>query len=310
MKVETKLMNESRVNLQSIYFIFGGIQVEKLLRKLIPKLSLYNFSLLVKLYEVYAFIRYRKKFYEILEFRKSRFVIGRDLTLFPSVYLGIYEENELDILFATQLPQEMIFWDVGANVGIYSVLLGKKFPRGKIIAFEPNLSLHSLLMQNLDLNQVTNVKIEKFGLSNTRGFVQFEISEKRAGAGKILSSSVGNAQLNSIPVITGDMYIKDFPEFKPNIIKIDVEGHEPEVVEGCLEVLREIKPVLIIEVFSNLWDSDRDDIWDHALNTLFDIYDHGTLISDGKILYIEKWNLEYLTGGMQTLIFGNHISRI
>ena len=279
--------------------------MEKYLRKLIPKFALYNYPILVKSYEKYASIRYSRKFDQILEFRNSSFVIGKDITLFPSVFLGVYDEKELDVLLGLEFPEEMIFWDVGANVGIYSVLFGKKFPAGKVIAFEPNVSLHVLLTQNLDLNGVNNVRIENFALSNAKGVGQIEISKGRAGAGKIKSTLAEDYEDKSFPIITGDMYVKVFPEAIPSLIKIDVEGHEPEVIEGLSHVLRQYKPVLMIEVFGNLWDLNREEIWDQMLNDLFKIYGHGVLVSDGEILKISEWNRRFLTGAMQTLILGS-----
>jgi FkbM family methyltransferase len=279
--------------------------LEKYLRKLIPKFALYNYPILVKSYEKYASIRYSRKFDQILEFRNSSLVIGKDITLFPSVFLGVYEEKELDVLLGLEFPEEMIFWDVGANVGIYSVLFGKKFPVGKVIAFEPNVSLHVLLTQNLDLNGVNNVRIENFALSNAIGVGQIEISNGRAGAGKIKSTLAEDYEDKSFPIITGDMYVKDFPEAIPSLIKIDVEGHEPEVIEGLSHVLRQYKPVLMIEVFGNLWDLNREEIWDQMLNDLFNIYGHGVLVSDGEILKISEWDRRFLTGAMQTLILGS-----
>jgi FkbM family methyltransferase len=283
--------------------------LEKYFRKLIPKLALYNYPILIKSYEKYASIRYRRKFDQILEFRNSSFVIGKDITLFPSVFLGVYEEKELDVLLGLEFPEEMIFWDVGANVGIYSVLFGKKFPAGKVIAFEPNFSLHVLLTQNLDLNGVNNVRVENFALSNAKGVGQIEISKGRAGAGKIKSTLAEDYEDKSFPIITGDMYVKDFPEAIPSLIKIDVEGHEPEVIEGLSHVLRQYKPVLMIEVFGNLWDLNREEIWDQMLNDLFNMYGHGVLVSDGEILKISEWNRRFLTGAMQTLILGSYVSK-
>jgi FkbM family methyltransferase len=270
---------------------------------------LYNYPILVKSYEKYASLRYRRSFTEIIGFRNSSFVIGKDITLFPSVFLGVYEEKELDFLMGLEFPEEMVFWDVGANIGIYSVLFGKKFPSGKVIAFEPNVSLHMLLRRNLELNEVNNVRIESFALSNAKGFGQIEISEGRAGAGKIKSTGVEEDQDKSFPIITGDMFVEDFAEAIPNLIKIDVEGHEPEVIEGLSHMLRQFKPILMIEVFSNLWDFNREEIWDRALNDLFDIYGHGVLVSDGEILKISEWDRKFLTGAMQTLILGSYISK-
>ena len=296
------------VNYSVISFFWGGQSLEKQLRRIIPKLALYNFKSVVKCYEKYALIRYRKHFDEILNFRNSYFVIGKDVTLFPSVYLGIYEEKELDILLSLEFPKDLIFWDVGANVGIYSVIFGKKFPAGRVIAFEPNLVLHSKMIKNLKLNDVKNVTIEKSGLSNIEGWAQLEEQRGRAGAGKISSISSEYFESKSIRLISGDMYAKDFPKLIPHFIKIDVEGHEPEVIEGLSNVLNQFKPVLMIEIFSNLWESERKDAWRRTIMNLFSLYSQAVLISDGIDIKIRKWDMKFLNGSMQTLIFYSDMS--
>jgi len=89
--------------------------MEVLLRKLIPRLSLYNYPFLIALYEKYAVVRYRKKFNQVIVFRGASFIIGKDVTLFPSVFLGSYESCELDILLNHDFPEDLVFWDIGAN---------------------------------------------------------------------------------------------------------------------------------------------------------------------------------------------------
>jgi FkbM family methyltransferase len=142
--------------------------------------------------------------------------------------------------------------DVGANVGIYSVLFGKKFPAGKVIAFEPNVSLHVLLSQNLDLNNVNNVRIENLALSNTEVVGQIEISKGRAGAGKIKSTLAEDYGDESFPIITGDMYVQDFPEAMPSLIKIDVEGFEVQVLGGSSKFILKHKPYFSIDIHQSV----------------------------------------------------------
>ena len=96
------------------------------------------------------------------------------------------------------------------------------------------------------------------------------------------------------------MYVKDFPETNPSLMKIDVEGHEPEIIEGLSHLLRQYKPVLTIEVIGHLWDLDRVEICEQMMNNLFNIYGHGVIVSDGEILKISEWTRRFLTGAMQT----------
>jgi len=278
--------------------------MEALLRKLIPKLKLYNIRFIVVLYEKYAAIRYKKEFKKEIDFRGSKFIVGRDVTLFPSVYLGSYEKCELDILLGRTFPKDLVFWDIGANIGLYSILFGKKYPSGKIVSFEPNKQLHGLLASNFALNQVSNYRIEGVALSNDSGMGEMSIDDSRPGAGRIKQESRSSSSSETFQIISGEEYLKLNPELLPDLIKIDVEGHEPEVVRGISEILSSKKPTLTIEVFKNLWESDRGLLWEETLTFLFGVYKESILITDGNSRKITSWSTHYLSGGMQTLIFG------
>ena len=278
--------------------------MEVLLRKLIPRLSLYNYPFLITLYEKYAAVRYRKKFNEVIVFRGANFIIGKDVTLFPSVFLGSYESCELDILLNHDFPDDLVFWDIGANVGLYSVLLASKYPNSRVVAFEPNMKVHSLLKKNLSLNKLSNIVIEEVALSKLIGKGKLLTQESRLGAGKLdLNPDKFESDMN-LTVTTGKAFLKLHPELIPNLVKIDVEGHEPEVIQGMLEVIQEHKPTLTIELFLNLWTGDRHLLWEDTILNLFRIYESAILVSDGKPKEISVWSQNYLSGGMQTLIFG------
>lgn len=280
--------------------------MEVLLRKLIPKMKLYNFPLVISVYEKYALLRYWFLFNKKIEFRGSIFVIGRDVTLFPSVYLGTYEKCELDILLELELPDNFVFWDVGANVGLYSVVFAKKFPRSQVVSFEPNEQIHELLNENFVRNKISNARVEKSALSNYVGEGMLDLDAQRAGAARITSALEATHVSQMFPVTTGEAFLSANPSLVPQMIKIDVEGHEPEVIAGLREILVSHKPVLTLEVFRNLWVSERGEVWDLTLNSLFSIYRSAKLITDGEVSEINGWDLKLLTGGMQTLIFGTN----
>jgi FkbM family methyltransferase len=277
--------------------------MEVVLRKLIPKLRLYNYPFLIAMYEKYALVRYSKKFDRITIFRGAKFIIGKDVTLFPSVFLGSYESMELDILLSYDFPEDLVFWDIGANVGLYSVLIGMKYPNSRVVAFEPNIHVLSLLKQNLFQNNLTNFTIEEVALSNQVGTGELLSQESRPGAGKLDLDYDKSKDDRKLRVLTGEEFLKTHPALVPNLVKIDVEGHEPEVIEGMLKIIRDYKPMLTLEVFMNLWEGDRYLLWESTITRLFEIYEGAALVSDGKSRRINSWSQNHLTGGMQTLIF-------
>lgn len=278
--------------------------MEVLLRKLIPIFKLYNVRFIIIAYEKYAAIRYRRKFNNEIKFRGANFIIGKDVTLFPSVYQETYEKCELDILLGNNFPEKLVFWDIGANVGLYSVLFGKRFPKGQVVAFEPNNKLHSLLAKNLEINNISNCLIERKALSSHSGIGEMFSENSRPGAGRIKLEIDSSEAANKFEITTGDEYILQHPLLIPGLIKIDVEGHEPEVIKGMAQILSAHRPTLTIEVFKNLWESERGALWEETLTFLFQVYGDSTLITDGHSRILTKWGPEHLTGGMQTLIFG------
>ena len=154
------------------------------------------------------------------------------------------------------------------------------------------------------LNKLTNVNIEGIALSNRIGKGKLLSQKSRLGAGKLdLNADKIESEMNLI-VTTGKVFLDSHPVLIPNLVKIDVEGHEPEVIQGMLEILQEYKPILTIEVFMNLWEQDRYLLWEDTLLSLFQIYKGAILVSDGKSRKISLWTRDLLSGGMQTLIFG------
>ena len=76
-----------------------------------------------------------------------------------------------------------------------------------------------------------------------------------------------------------------------------------------LEIIRSHKPSIAMEVFLNLWNVDRLQLWESTISDLVNIYKVAILVTDGNVRKIDSWSQSYLSGGMQTLIFGLELSR-
>jgi FkbM family methyltransferase len=278
--------------------------MESLLRKLIPVFRLYNQAWLVRLYEKWALLRYAKKFNEAVHFRGIDVVVGRDATLFPSVYLQTYEKAELDLLTHFPFSPGTVFWDVGANIGLYSIIFGKMFPDWQIVAFEPNRNLHDRLRANIDRNGLENILIVPVALSNIKAVGKVDYLEEKPGAGRILiDSSQKLDPSNAVEIMTGNDFLLEHEDLLPNFIKIDVEGHEIEVINGMMGVIEKQRPLIALEVFANLWEVSRHKFWIENINQLFSIYLRAILVSEGSCQEITELKSDLLTGGLQTLIF-------
>jgi FkbM family methyltransferase len=147
------------------------------------------------------------------------------------------------------------FFDVGANIGMYSWEVRKVCPLRKILAFEPDPKNIKLLEKTLNGANFENVEIYKCALSNRVGEVTFFQDNLTSATGCVAGKDKPwieqylKGSANEIRVKTETLDSVSLGEKTPSLIKIDVEGHEVEVLEGSRNTLSKAKPLLIIESF-------------------------------------------------------------
>lgn len=163
-------------------------------------------------------------------------------------------ESEMPVHRALReyLRPGFIFFDVGSNFGQHAIPAAKWVtPKGQVHAFEP-VSRHLLLLKrHKQLNHFGDeLKIVAAAVSNEEAeVVQFEVPMNSIAveAGIKLSGSAGPVERLQVRNIRLDNYC-DQLQIHPQVIKIDVEGAEFEVLKGAAEMLREYRPILIIEI--------------------------------------------------------------
>ncbi len=137
------------------------------------------------------------------------------------------------------------FFDIGAHGGLYSIILKKNFPELKVLAFEPDQQNRYQLYGNLFLNNFENkVKVFDFGLSNVSKKVTFGVPKDGNRGSK-------NIQKNGGELICVQPLDKVFlKKNKICFLKIDVEGHEKNVVEGSINLLKNNYCFIQVEIFN------------------------------------------------------------
>ena len=133
-----------------------------------------------------------------------------------------------------QIKSSDVVWDIGANIGTYS-LFASSFAE-QVVAFEPHPENVERLEENANLNQ-TSIDIRPIALSDEEGTAYLDVSKEYAGAG---GGSVSTEGSYKISLNKGN---KISP--RPDIIKIDVEGHEYSVLRGMMQVLENVRVILI-----------------------------------------------------------------
>lgn len=158
---------------------------------------------------------------------------------------GNYQKKQFDTVLKYIEPEERgLFIDVGAHIGLWS-RMAIKAGFDRILAFEPDINNYNCLVKNL--KEFNNNKIFcNYGLSNKSCKKDLIVDKKQnSGANQIIEG-------NSIYVRTFDSIYKlllPFNLFRKILIKIDVQGHELEVVEGMTNFIKEYKPIIIVEQF-------------------------------------------------------------
>jgi len=172
--------------------------------------------------------------------------------------LTISSKSENNLLRYFHLEnQKGTFLDIGANAGKYSIMIGNQFPDSKIYAFEPNPTTFKILKKNIELNDLnTRVKPFNIGISDSEGKLSFSAVNQNTGLSRIVPDGEAFAgELNIIPVKSVDEIALensiDPKEIK--LVKIDVEGHEYEVVVGAKNTFQEMKSGsrILIEIHPN-----------------------------------------------------------
>lgn len=188
----------------------------------------------------------------ILEARKTGIKIlcdKADKRIAPIEILnfGAYEKADADLLFSL-LEDRMSIFDIGANIGWYSLNLARMFPNTTIYAFEPIPATYGFLLANIGLNQATQVRPHNFGFSDREGELTFYFNPRESGGASAVDlQGTGLAQKVECKVQRLDSFVARTGT-RVDFIKCDVEGAELFVLNGAAETLRNFKPMVFAEM--------------------------------------------------------------
>ncbi len=177
----------------------------------------------------------------------------------------IFSYNELQLI-KPHISNGDVILDIGANVGNHSIFFAKTFPDSVVVPVEPNREAISILTKNLDANDCKNIMRDFIGVGISNKKIK-AMSQRggpaNLGGSKIIDlmdpdemTEVHKRNIHEIELISGD---EAFSDYSPDFIKIDVEGHEFEVLEGLEGVISQCRPKMHIEVQND--DIDRFKTW-------------------------------------------------
>jgi FkbM family methyltransferase len=165
----------------------------------------------------------------------------------PNAYwVGSFEVARLRIFEKAAKPGAVVY-DIGANVGIYSLLASIKVgPLGMVYAFEPLERNLYYLRRHLELNVLKNCVVVDRAVGQIEGSRSFS-----AAAWEPATARLDPRGEMLVPATTIDNCVYGENSFRPpHVLKIDVEHAELEVLEGASRTLLEFRPAIFLEVHS------------------------------------------------------------
>jgi len=171
---------------------------------------------------------------------------------------GLYERQILEILRTMILDPKRIAKetaiDVGANIGNHSLFFSQLFKR--VIAFEPNPLVRSLLEMNIELNGAKNIEVSSWALSDSVGNATLAFQTSNLGGATLNRGRDASEFMDGfaeVELAKGDDTIDQSQRI--GLIKIDVEGAEESVLKGLTDTIQSHMPVIMLEQLPDAIDA-------------------------------------------------------
>lgn len=165
---------------------------------------------------------------------------------------GWYEPHLVEALRPFLTP-EVTFFDLGANIGQYTLLAAPLVQ--EVHSFEPFVETYKLLEWNVQHNRLANVHLNKFAISDRTGeALIYEGDASNIGSTSLGRSDAESGRQHPIRTITLDEYVfgSDLhSRLKKTILKMDIEGAEMAALRGASQFL-DLKPIIFLEAIDEL----------------------------------------------------------
>lgn len=174
-------------------------------------------------------------------------------SIFWAGLTGGWEKVSLSLWIELVRNSDVVF-DIGANTGIYSLIAKSLNPQTQVFAFEPVKRVFEKLQFNNQLNGY-DINCYESAASDSNGTATiYDTSDEHTYSvtvGKNLNSSDVPVIPTTIETVRLDTLIERLRLPKIDLIKLDVETHEAEVIEGLGKYLEEFQPTMLVEVLND-----------------------------------------------------------
>jgi FkbM family methyltransferase len=174
----------------------------------------------------------------------------RDRGIAGSLFLWRTWEREMVALFRRLDLRGGVCIDVGANLGWDTLVLSECVgSAGRVFAFEPSPREYRLLLENLRLNNISNVVAERSALGERKETRWLRLDPRKWGDNQIVPERKAGEQYESVPIQTGDEVLAALPAGAIKLVKVDAQGYDHFIVRGLHDsLLRNPDAVLVVEL--------------------------------------------------------------
>ncbi len=172
-------------------------------------------------------------------------------TIAGAIYwTGFHELREIMFLHRFLKPN-MVFVDIGANLGEYTLFAAKRLLHGKVLAYEPAKKMYQVLTENISLNHFKNIITFQVGLSNEVASLPLYNAvsgNANEGLSTLYPSNTSTEVTEYISLQVFDDEFEKLNLTRLDFIKMDIEGAELSALRGSENVLKKFKPLVLVEI--------------------------------------------------------------
>jgi FkbM family methyltransferase len=237
------------------------------------KISIYIYKILKRV----PFFRYLNV--KILQGNLKGCKWGLNVSTFECL-TGNYEP-ETETVFIKHINKNNIVYDIGANVGYFTLLASNLIGKnGKVYSFEPLKKNIAILSKHIKLNSALNVTIYDFAISDINKQITFTDSENTSANTYIHSSSMFKlSPTTQVQARSLDDLIYNNKLLPPDFIKIDIEGAEFDALKGAEKLIKKYQPIIYISTHENHLKGVEESCKNFLSNLNYDV----TLLSINNI---------------------------
>ena len=293
--------------------------ITKLFQKLIRNKDIRTFK---KNYYYYLFFRLIRKFlncYIEVKIYNFKILASNKKNKISHALLkkcNFDDQSELKLINKMSEKNQVFLIDCGCNYGFYSFYTASLSDQNSVIAIEASLATAQDFERNINLNKFNNIVLKNSAISDTDNIIVNFNESKNDWESSLVHNEFDEKKVNKIKTQKIDTIIKDQKlDDYSLLIKLDIEGHELQALEGAKNTIKKYNPIIIMELSTYIFNKN-----DRSLDSLkffltefdYSIYNTKNILTsiDDIVVSINSLDSDHKTIGNYYLISNKNIPNL